>query len=155
MARCLFVAVSLAVLLSIGSLAALAASDLSLPPGLSFDDDSGKSFPISGKDLSATAMPGEATVVFFGTSHCWNTAREAERLVKLYPQYKDRLQFVIVDLDHVAPAQQPLVKRYYRGAIPTIALIDSSGKVIYDQAGETSPTRGDANNLQKLLDNTH
>ena len=47
--------------------------------------------------------------------------------------------------------QEMLVKRYYRGAIPTIALIDSNGKVIYDRAGETAGTRGDTSNLQQLL----
>lgn len=153
--RVVAVAVSLAALLSVAPLKTQAASDLTLAPGISFDDDSSSAFPIDGRDLPASAMPGEATVVFFGTSHCWNTAREAERLVKLYPQYRQRLRFVIVDLDHVAPAQQPLVQRYFRGAIPTIAVIDSSGKVIYDQAGETAPVRGDDQNLQKLFDSAH
>jgi len=38
------------------------------------------------------------TVIFFGTANCWNTAREAERLVQVYPQYKDKIRFVVVDL---------------------------------------------------------
>lgn len=129
-----------------------AAGNLGLAPGVSFDNDSSGTFPITGSALSDGLVPGEASIIFFGSSNCWNTAREAERVVKLYPQYRGRLHFVIVDLEHVAADQQSLVKRYYRGAIPTIAVIDSNGKVIYDEAGETAPTRGDTGKLQKLLD---
>lgn len=129
-----------------------AASNLQLAPKVSFDDDSGADFPIAGADLGAGPVTGKATVIFFGTSNCWNTAREAERLVKLYPQYKGRIDFVVVDLNHVSAAQQPLVTRYYRGLIPTIAVIDAKGNLLYDRAGETARARGDSSNLQKLLD---
>jgi hypothetical protein len=130
-----------------------AASNLTLAPGLSFDDDSSSNFPICGQGLADASVPaGEATVIFFGTSNCWNTAREAERLVKLYPQFRSRLHFVIIDPNSVAPGQKTLVARYYHGYIPTIAVIDGQGKAIYDRAGETAATRGDTINLQRLLD---
>jgi hypothetical protein len=133
-----------------------AASDLKLAPRLSFDDDSSPNFPVQGSNLSEGSItPGNATVIFFGTSNCWNTTREAERLVKLYPQFRDQIHFVIVDLNHVGPEQQPLVGAYYRGYIPTITAIDSHGMVLYDEAGETSSTRGDTANLQRLLDSVH
>jgi hypothetical protein len=133
-----------------------AASDLMLAPKLSFDDDSSPNFPIQGQNLSEGSIAsGEATVVFFGTSNRWNTAREAERLLQLYPQFRDRIRFVIVDLNHVGPEQEGLVSRYYHGYIPTIAAIDSKGNVIYDRAGETASTRGDTSNLQRLLDSIH
>jgi hypothetical protein len=132
------------------------ASDLKLAPRLSFDDDSSPNFPIQGLNLSEGSIAhGQATVIFFGTSNCWNTAREAERLVKLYPQFRDRIRFVIVNLHNVAPAQQTLVSLYYHGYIPTIAAIDSQGWVIYDRAGETASTRGDTSNLQRLLNSVH
>jgi hypothetical protein len=130
-----------------------AASDLRLAPNLSFDDDSSPNFPIQGRNISdGQRHPGEATVIFFGTSNCWNTAREAERLVKLYPQFRNRLHFVIVDLRNVSPAQQPLVSHYYHGYIPTITALSSDGNVIYNRAGETATNRGDTSNLQRLLD---
>lgn len=133
-----------------------AASDLRLAPRLSFEDDSNPTFPIEGQNLSeGSTASGEATVIFFGTSNCWNTAREAERLVKLYPQFQNRIHFVIVDLRNVAPAQEELVAHYYHGYIPTITAINSKGNVIYDRAGETASTRGDAANLQRLLDSIH
>ena len=141
-----------ALLLSVN---ARAASNLQLAPDLSFTDDSSPNFPINGADMSAAPAAGRATVMFFGTSNCWNTAREAERLVKLYPQYEDRMDFVVVDLNHVAPGQEALVARYYRGYIPTIAVVDAKGNVIYDRAGETARSRGDTGNLQKLLDSAN
>src|SRR5271155_2009603 len=132
---------------------ASAASDLTLAPKLSFTDDSSPNFPIEGKDLAdATLPPGVPTIVFFGTSNCWNTAREAERLVALYPRYRDRVHFVVVDLSHASRAQQQLASRYYYGYIPTLAIFDKSGRSIYDRAGETAPRRGDTEHLQELID---
>jgi hypothetical protein len=129
------------------------ATDLKLAPDLSFSDDSSPNFPIEGKNLSNGSIAADhATVIFFGTANCWNTAREAERLVQLYPQYKDKIRFVVVDLRNPSLDQRPLIARYYNGYIPTIAVIDSAGKVLYDRAGETASQRGDASNLQKLLD---
>jgi hypothetical protein len=129
------------------------ATDLTLAPELSFSDDSSPNFPIVGKNLSAGSLANDhATVIFFGTANCWNTAREAERLVQLYPQYKDKIHFVVVDLRSPSVAQRGLIARYYHGYIPTIAVIDSRGNLLYDRAGETSSNRGDTSNLQKLLD---
>ena len=129
------------------------ATDLRLAPELSFSDDSSPNFPIEGKNLSDGAVATDhATVIFFGTANCWNTAREAERLVQLYPQYKDRIRFVVVDLRNPSLAQRALIARYYHGYIPTITVIDRNGNVLYDRAGETANERGDTSNLQKLLD---
>ena len=129
------------------------ATGLKLAPDLSFTDDSSSNFPIEGKNLSDGSIASDqATVIFFGTANCWNTAREAERLVNLYPRYKDKIRFVVVDLRSPSLAQQPLIDRYYHGYIPTIAVIDSTGNVLYDRAGETANERGDTSNLQKLLD---
>src|SRR5258708_22867253 len=129
------------------------ATDLKLAPDLSFSDDSSPNFPIEGNNLSDGSIVGDhATVIFFGTANCWNTAREAERLVQLYPRYKDKIRFVVVDLRKPSLAQQALIDRYYHAYIPTIPVIDSAGKVLYDRAGETASDRGDSSNLQKLLD---
>lgn len=129
------------------------AADLKLAPDLSFSDDSSPNFPIEGKNLSDGSIAADhATVIFFGTANCWNTAREAERLVQVYPQYKDKIRFVVVDLRDPSLAQRALIARYYHGYIPTIAVIDHAGNVLYDRAGETASERGDTGNLQKLLD---
>jgi hypothetical protein len=129
-----------------------AASHLHLAPNLSFTDDSSSNFPIAGDSIGDANIAGDrATIMFFGTAHCWNTNREAERLVALYPKYRDKIDFVIVDLDHPSPSQQPLIAKYYRGLIPTITVIVRKGEVIYDRAGETAGTRGDTSKLEALL----
>ena len=128
------------------------AAHLSLAPDLSFADDSSSNFPIRGVRLGEGEIsPGQPAVVFFGTSHCWNTNREAERLVAFYANHKDEAQFLVVDLDHPTRAQRKLVGAYYHGYIPTLAFLDSKGKVVYDKAGETSRIRGDTSRLEEIF----
>ena len=137
----------------LGAACAHAADDLHLAPNLSFTDDSSEAFPIRGRHLGdATTGDGKATILFFGTASCWNTNREAERLVSLYPKYKDRVRFVVVDVANPSDAQKPLVAKYYKGAIPTVAVLAADGSVLYDRAGETAATRGDAQPLAALID---
>jgi hypothetical protein len=131
---------------------AAAASELMLAPDLSFTDDSSSNFPIRGHELTdGTISSGRPTVIFFGTSHCWNTNREAERLVALYPRYRDRFNFIVVDLNAVAPGQRQLVASYYEGYIPTLAIFNGRGEIVYDKAGETAGARGDTARLEKLF----
>ncbi len=131
----------------------LGARSLTLAPGLSFTDDSSANFPIRGENLFAGQIARDRpTIVFFGTSHCWNTNREAERLVDFYARHGEEARFLVVDLDHVAPAQRSLVSRYYRGAIPTLAFLTAAGRAVYDEAGETARRRRDTSELDKLLE---
>jgi hypothetical protein len=133
--------------------AARAADDLHLAPGLSFTDDSSDAFPIRGRHLAdATTGDGKATVIFFGASSCWNTNREAERLVALYPKFKDRVRFVVVDVAHPSDEQKPLVAAHYKGAIPTVVVLAPDGSVLYGRAGETAATRGDAQPLAAIIE---
>jgi hypothetical protein len=130
-----------------------AASDLTLASDVSFVDDSSPNFPIAGKHLDDAIIAGDRpTLIFFGTAHCWNTAREAERLVTLYPLYRDQVHFVVVDLNHASPAQERLANNYYPGYIPTLAIFDKSGRLVYDRAGETAAKRGDTRHLRELIE---
>jgi len=55
---------------------------------------------------------------------------------------------VIVDLDlKHSPAQQALVKKYYRGYIPHVTILDRAGKPLYNDAGEV-----DESKLSAILD---
>ncbi len=57
----------------------------------------------------------------------------------LYEKYRGRVNFVIIDLDRKrSPAQQELVKKYYQGYIPHVMILDSSGKTVYNSAGEVA-----------------
>ena len=128
------------------------ASNLRLAPGLSFTDDSSDAFPVRGEDMEgAESRPGRATVMFFGASHCWNTNREAERLVALYPKFRDRVHFIIVDVNRPSTTQRPLMKSYYRGSIPTLVVLAPDGEPVYARAGETARTRGDTRGLDALI----
>ncbi len=102
--------------------------NLTLAPNLSFTDDSSSAFPIRGVNLQDGRIASDRpTAVFFGTSHCWNTNREAERFVALYAKEKDTARFLVVDLERPSSDQRALVSRLYRGAIPSLAFLDRSG----------------------------
>lgn len=128
------------------------ATGLSLAPGLSFTDDFSAAFPIRGDNLADGKIASDRpTVVFFGTSHCWNTNREAERFVVLFQKHRDEARFLVVDLSSPASEQRPLVARLYHGSIPTLAFLDRKGTVVYNRAGETARERGDTSALEEIL----
>ncbi|MEW6269807.1 MAG: hypothetical protein AB1689_10985, partial [Thermodesulfobacteriota bacterium] len=128
------------------------ASGLRLAEGLSFEDDSSAAFPIVADRSGAGELSDRVpTVLFFGAAHCWNTNREAERVVALYQQHGGDACFLLIDLAHVSEEQRPLVRRFYRGAIPTIAVVDAAGRTVYAEAGETARRRGDTSTLEELL----
>lgn len=128
------------------------AKNLTLAPELSFTDDSSSNFPIRGENLQDGKIASDRpTIVFMGTSHCWNTNREAERLVSLYAKEKDAVRFLVIDLNSASAEQKPLVERYYSGFIPTLAVFDAKGNVVYNRSGETSKVKGDASALEELL----
>ena len=131
---------------------ALAAENLTLAHGLSFTDDSSNNFPIQGDHLGDAELgKGRAVVAFFGASNCWNTNREAERLVALYPKFRDRVSFIIVDVNHPSDAQRPLLKAHYQGSIPTLVVFAPDGTVLYARSGETADRRGDTSALDALI----
>ena len=58
------------------------------------------------------------------------------------------MQFVIIDLDKKRPAeQQELVRKFYKGYIPHVVVLDAKGNAIYDQAGEVSESE-----ISRILD---
>jgi hypothetical protein len=129
------------------------ASELTLAPDLSFTDDSSGNFPIRGRNLTDGRIASDRpTIVFYGTSHCWNTNREAERFVALYAKRKDRARFLVVDLEQPSADQRRLMRRFYGGRIPHITVLDARGEMTYNRAGETARERGDTSALEKLLD---
>lgn len=128
------------------------AMELALAPGLSFTDDSSSAFPIRGRSLEEGKIASDRpTAIFFGTSHCWNTNREAERFVALYAKRKDKARFLVVDVHRPSPEQRPLVSRFFSSYIPTLAFLDSRGNVVYNRSGETARARGDFSALEEIL----
>ena len=49
---------------------------------------------------------------------------------------------MIIDLDKQRPAeQQQLVRKYYKGYIPHVVLLDTKGNAVYNDAGEVDESR--------------
>ena len=58
------------------------------------------------------------------------------------------MQFVIIDLEKKRPAeQQQLVKKYYKGYIPHVVVLDARGNAVYNKAGEISESE-----VSRILD---
>jgi len=63
-------------------------------------------------------------------------------------EYRGRIHFVIVDLDlKRSPAQQELLREYYRGYIPRITVLDRTGQPVYNGSGEVEESK-----LSAILD---
>ncbi len=129
---------------------AFAGDNLKLNPKLDYTSDSQDGPLITGDNMDAGVVSGKpAYVIMFGEG-CYNSKRQSRRTVSLYEKYKGRVQFVVVDLDHpLNPAQQQLQKKYYRGYIPHVVVLDAAGNRVYNASGEV-----DESVISGLLDKT-
>jgi len=130
----------MAVLLLVNAtLAAGAAEDLKLRPGVSFTQDIDNGFPIVATDMDDTKIEaGKPALLFFGASGDLNTNRQAKRLVDLYRKGNAKeVKFIVIDVDHAtADDAKKLIKTYYQGYIPCQVILDKSGKKAWSQIGE-------------------
>jgi hypothetical protein len=125
-----------------------AAENLKINPKLDYSSDSEDGPLITGDKLEAGFVPGKPAYVLMYGEACFNSKRQARRTVELYGKYKGRVQFVIVDLDRpLSPAQEELKKKYYRGYIPHVVVLDASGNALYNASGEV-----DSGRISNLLD---
>jgi len=85
---------------------------------------------------------GKLAFIFFGSSGDLNTNRQAKRIVDLYHRVDQKaLKFIIVDVDNPPNDQgKSLIKKYYKGYVPSQVLLDREGKLYWDQTGETDMT---------------
>jgi hypothetical protein len=61
------------------------------------------------------------------------------------------VQFVIIDLDKQrSTEQQQLVRKYYKGYIPHVVVLDAKGNAVFNDAGEVDES-AIAALLEKLL----
>jgi len=114
-----------------------AADNLKLNPKLDYTSDSQDGPLITGDHMQAGLVPGKPAYVIMYGEGCYNSKRQARRTVNLYEKYKGRVQFVVIDLDgYLSRDQQELRKKYYRGSIPHVVVLDSSGTPLHNAAGE-------------------
>jgi thioredoxin-like negative regulator of GroEL len=114
-----------------------AGENLRLNSKLDYTSDSQDGPLITGDNMDAGVAPGKPAYVIMYGEGCYNSKRQARRTVSLYEKYKGRVQFVIVDLDHqLSPGQKELEKKFYRGYIPHVVVLDASGAAVYNSSGE-------------------
>jgi len=121
----------------IAVLTAFAAENLRLNSKLDYGSDSQDGPLITGDHMDTGFVPGKPAYVILYGEGCYNSKRQARRTVNLYERYKGRVQFVVVDLDRsLSAAQQDLSKKFYRGYIPHVLVLDASGVAVYNASGE-------------------
>ena len=107
---------------------ALAGENLKLNPKLDYSSDSQDGPLITGDHMDEGPVAGKPTYVIIYSEGCFNSKRQARRTVSLYEKYSGRVQFVVIDLDRsLSTAQQLLEKKYFRGYIPHVVVLDRSG----------------------------
>ena len=142
---CLVFAVAMAI-----ALPSRAADNLKLNEHLDYSGDSQDGPLITGDHLEDGAASGKPSYVIIYGEGCFNSKRQARRTVGLYEKYKDRVQFVVVDMDRQrSAAQEDLVKRFYKGYIPHVTVLNRDGKIAYNASGEV-----EEGEISKVLDKT-
>jgi hypothetical protein len=127
-----------------------AGENLKLNPKLDYTSDSEDGPLITGDDMNAGVVSGKPAYVIMYGEGCFNSKRQARRTVGLYEKYQGRVQFVIIDIDHrLSPPQEELKKRYFRGYIPHVVVLDATGSAVYNRSGEV-----DDDVISNLLDKT-
>ena len=119
------------------ALPVFAGENLKLNSKLDYTSDSEDGPLITGDSMDAGFVAGKPAYVILYGEGCFNSKRQARRTVSLYEKYKGRAQFVAIDLDHkLSPAQEKLKKKYYRGYIPHVVVLDATGSPLYNSSGE-------------------
>ena len=118
-----------------------AGDNLKLNPKLDYTSDSQDGPLITGDTMEAGFVAGKPAYVIIYGEGCFNSKRQARRTLGLYEMYKGRVQFVIIDIDrHLSREQKALKKKYFRGYIPHVVVLDASGSALYNRSGEVDGT---------------
>jgi hypothetical protein len=138
----------LVVLLALAIAPAYAAENLKLNEHLDYSSDSQDGPLITGDHLEdGLANDRPSYLIIYGEG-CFNSKRQARRTVELYEKYKGKVQFVVVDMDKPrSAAQEDIVKRFYKGYIPQVAVLNRGGRIAYNASGEV-----EEGEISKVLD---
>src|SRR5690242_2862786 len=124
-------------LLTVSSSMLFAIDNLKLNSRLDYSSDSLDGPLITGDDAQSGFVAGKPNYVIIYGEGCFNSKRQARRTVDLYNKYRVQVHFVVVDLDvQRSPEQQELVKKYYKGYIPHVVVLNAQGETLYNQSGE-------------------
>lgn len=127
---------------------AVAADNLKLNQHLDYSSDSHDGPLTTGDHLEDGVVAGKPAYIIIYGEGCFNSKHQARRTVELYGKYRDKVQFIVVDLDQKrSAAQEELVTKYYRGYIPHVVVLNRDGRPVYNASGEV-----DEKEISKLLD---
>jgi thiol-disulfide isomerase/thioredoxin len=125
-----------------------AAENLKLNQHLDYSSDSQDGPLITGDHMDDGPVVGKPAYIILYGEGCFNSKRQARRTIELYEKYRGKVQFVVIDLDQKhAAVQEELVKKYYKGYIPHVVVLNRSGMPAYDASGEV-----DEKEISKILD---
>jgi len=117
--------------------AAPAAEDLQLNPHLHYGSNRPDGPLITGSAMELGLVNGKPNYVIIYAERSFNCKRQARRTVSLYQKYRGRVNFVIIDLDRKrSPAQQKIVRKYFKKYLPQVVVTDQQGSAVYNQSGE-------------------
>jgi hypothetical protein len=115
------------------------AENLVITPNLDYSDHNKKQGPlITGDHMDDGVVEGMPNYIFFYMEKCYNAKRQALITVHMYEKYKNRLHFVVVDLDKpMSEAQKIAKQKYCNDIIPHETILDQHGTAVFDYTGET------------------
>ena len=132
-----FVLAVTALALFLSASASRAGESLKINPHLDYTSDSQDGPLITGDHMDDGVVARRVNYVLMYGEGCYNSKRQARRTVQLYEKYRGQVNFVIIDLDRRQPPEQSeLVKKYYKGYIPHVLILDKAGKPLHDASGE-------------------
>src|ERR1700758_348541 len=127
----------ISLLLTLTATTSFAIDNLKLNSQLNYSSDSLDGPLITGTDAQAGFVSGKTNYVIMFGEGCFNSKRQARRTVELYNKYRSQVHFVVIDLDvQRSPEQQELVKKYYKGYIPHVVVLNAQAEPLYNQSGE-------------------
>ena len=138
------------VVLALAAQAAWGMDNLKLNQHLDYSSDSQDGPLITGDHLEDGPIAGNPAYVIVYQEGCFNSKRQARRTVDLYEKYRGKVQFVVIDLDRKqSPTQAELVRKFFKGRIPHVVVLDREGKPAYNRSGEV-----DEMSIANILDRT-
>jgi len=118
------------------------ADKLVLSPNLDYSDhNKNQGLLITGENMDDGFKKGTVNYIIFYFEKCYNAKRQARVTVNMYEKYKERVHFVVIDLNLLlSPAQMKLARKYCSGKIPHTTILDGKGGLIFDYTGEADET---------------
>ena len=78
----------------------------------------------------AKSTSGQPQVIKFASDMCIDCQKMSKVFKELKPKYGDRIAFMDINVQDSNPGTKNMIKKYNVSLVPTIILLDSSGKQV-------------------------